>query len=159
MLVAKIIDGQVVDIADYRAMFISNVFPPEGPSDEWMASQGVKRVNVFRDHDQETQKLVACSPVIEGDWVYTVAVEPMTAEDLAAREANKKGEVKRIATMLLQQTDWCELPSVRDTTKQTYLTNGAAFDDYRVQLRLIATNPPTTVQSWPKCPESIWAAA
>lgn len=159
MLVAKIIEDQVVDIADYRAMFISNVFPPEGPSDEWMASQGVKRVSVFREHDQETQKLVACSPVIDGDWVYTVAVEPMTAEDLAAREANKKGEVKRIAMQKLQDTDWCEMPSVRDTTKPLYLTNGAEYDAYRSQLRALAVNPPTDVQSWPTCPKSVWVGA
>lgn len=157
MLVAKIIDGQVADIADYRAMFISNVFPPDGPSNEWMAEQGVKRVNLYRDHDPETQKLVSCSPVIEGDWVYTVAVEPLTAEDLAVRTAAKKADNKRIAKLKLQETDWCELSSVRDTTQPTHLTNGAAYDSYRTQLRAIAVNPPEVVQSWPVCPESVWA--
>jgi len=157
MLVAKINDGQVVDIADYRSMFISNVFPPEGPSDEWMTENNVKKVSVFREHDANTEKLVSCTPVIEGDWVYTVAVEPLTDEDLAVISSSKRAEIKRAAKLLLQVTDWCEMPSVRDTTKPIHLTNGDAYDAYRTQLRAIAVNPPDNVQSWPECPESVWA--
>lgn len=157
MLVAKIIDGVVVDVADYRAMFISNVFPPEGPSDEWMAEQGVKRVNVYREHDAKTQKLVPCTPVIEGAWVYTVAVEQLTAEDLAAISESKRAQNKQNAKQRLQETDWCEMPSVRDVSQPIHLTNGAEYDLYRAQLRAIAVNPPDDVQSWPECPTSVWA--
>ena len=157
MLVAKIIDGEVVDIADYRAMFISNVFPPEGPSDEWMAEQGVKRVNVYREHDPETDKLVPCAPVIEGDWVYTVAVEPLTAEDIAAREASKRLDNQRMAKQALLDTDWCEMPSVRNTSVTPHLANGTEYDTYRLTLRQIVIDPPIVVETWPEKPESVWA--
>ena len=159
MLVAKIIDGQVVDIADYRAMFISNVFPPEGPSDEWMAEQGVKRVSVYREHDPETHKLVSCTPVIEGDWVYTVAVEALTAEDIAAREQDKRLNNAACAKQALLETDWAELPSVRNSSIAPHLINGSDFDTYRLALRQIVIDPPVEVASWPERPTASWSSA
>ncbi len=158
MLVAKIIGGQVVDIADYRAMFISNVFPPEGPSDTWMLEQGVKRVNVYREHDLETEKLVPCAPVIEGDWVYTVEVQPLSAEDIEARTSTRKLDNAARARQLLQETDWCDLLSVRNTAVNPHLTNTAEFDTYRLALRQIAINPPELVETWPTRPDASWSS-
>lgn len=157
MLVAKIIAGAVADIADYRAMFISNVFPPEGPSDEWMAEQGVKRVNVYREHDAETEKLVPCTPVIEGDWVYTVEVQPLTTEDIAAREQNKRLDNAARARQELVASDWCEMASVRNTAVTPHLLNGADFDTYRLALRAIAIDPPVEVTTWPERPTASWS--
>lgn len=159
MLVAKIIDGQVVDIADYRAMFISNVFPPEGPSDEWMTEQGVKRVSVFREHDSETHKLVSCAPVIEGDWVYTVEVQALTAEDIAAREQDKRLNNAARAQGELEASDWCEMPSVRNASVDPHLLNGADFDTYRLALRAIVIDPPVEVATWPERPAASWSSA
>lgn len=157
MLVAKIIDGAVVDVADYRAMFISNVFPDSGPTDEWMAENGVMRVNVWRDHDPETQKLIACDPVIEGDWVYTVAVAQLTEEELAARAENKRLVNAQRARVELEETDWCEMPSVRNTEVNPHLLNGADFDAYRLTLRAIVINPPVEVTTWPTRPDGVWS--
>ncbi len=159
MLVAKIIDGQVVDIADYRAMFISNVFPSGGPSDAWMAEQGVKRVNVYRDYDPDVQKLVACAPVIEGDWVYTVEVQQLNAEELEARSATKKLQNAASARQQLQETDWCEFLSVRDTTVTPHLINTSEFDTYRLILRQIVIDPPELVVYWPDRPEAVWSSS
>ncbi len=159
MLVAKIIEGAVVDIADYRAMFISNVFPPEGPSDEWMAEQGVKRVNVYREHDAETEKLVPCTPVIEGDWVYTVEVQALTAEDIAVREQNKRLDNAARAQRELEASDWCEMTSVRNTAVEPHLLNGQDFDAYRLALRQIVIDPPIEVSSWPTRPTASWSSA
>lgn len=159
MLVAKIIDGEVVDIADYRAMFISNVFPDGGPSDEWMAEQGVKRVNVFRPHDAETEKLVSCMPVIEGDWVYTVEVQPLTEEELEARTSNKKVQNAALARQKLQETDWSELSSVRNPAITPHLVNTSEFDTYRLKLRQIVLDPPAEVASWPELPDGVWSTA
>ena len=75
MLIAKIQNNQVVDVADYRAMFISNVFPSSGPTDEWLAEHSCKRVNLYREHNRLTQILEPSTPSIEGDWVYTVQVQ------------------------------------------------------------------------------------
>lgn len=64
---------------------------------------------------------------------------------------------KQKAELLLQQTDWTENTSVRNTAKMPHLVNSDEFDDYRVALRSIAVNPPVTVTEWPTKPEEIWS--
>ena len=70
MLVAEVIDGQVTKIADCKEL--CEWWPP---TDEQLKDRNLVRVNLFREHDPETQCLVSCDPVVEGDWVYTVKVE------------------------------------------------------------------------------------
>ena len=65
---------------------------------------------------------------------------------------------KAQAESLLQQTDWTENPSARNTEKTPHLVNGDAFDDYRVALRAIAVNPPETeITDWPIKPDAVWS--
>lgn len=65
---------------------------------------------------------------------------------------------KQQAELLLQETDWTESPSARNTEKTPHLVNGDAFDDYRVALRAIAVNPPETqVTDWPVEPDEQWS--
>ena len=44
-------------------------------ADEQLKDRNLVRVNLFREYDSETQRFVPCDPVLEGDWVYMVAVE------------------------------------------------------------------------------------
>lgn len=71
MQVAKVIDGKVLEVGHYRD--ISDLTHP--PTDEQLADRNLFKVNLWRDHDQETQQLVACEPVFEPPWVYTVKVQ------------------------------------------------------------------------------------
>jgi len=80
------------------------------------------------------------------------ALEQKKIQEDEARSFNKSQ-----AESLLQQTDWTENPSARNTAKTPHLVNGDAFDDYRVALRAIAINPPITVDAWPVKPEGIWS--
>lgn len=75
MLIAKIVDGKVTCVDDYRKMFPNTSFPDKGPNNEFLAEHGAKQVNLFLDHDPETQHLVMCEPYEQGDWVYMVKVE------------------------------------------------------------------------------------
>lgn len=81
MLIAKIQDGQVVDIADYQSMFPQTSFPDSGPNDEFMLENGCMYVNMFKSYNSETEHLVNVAPYIESEdmlhWVYTVQVEPL----------------------------------------------------------------------------------
>ena len=70
MLVAEVIDGQVMKVADCKEL--CEWWPP---TDEQLRDRNLVRVNLFREHDPETQRLVPCEPVMEGDWVYMMAVE------------------------------------------------------------------------------------
>lgn len=164
MLIAKVQDGQVTDVADYQSMFPNTSFPPSGPSDEFMVENGCMYVNVFLPYDQNTEKLVAVAPYIQVDdpaqplqWVYTVQVEPLTPEELAQREEAARQANKSQASSLLSATDWTAIPSVADPAQSDpYLANQSEFLAYRNQLRKIAVNPPVVVDVWPTIPEEVW---
>ena len=83
MLIASKTELQPID---YRAAFPATSFPSEGPNDDFLTDHGYARVSLFKAHDAATQKLVPAQPYLEGDFVYTVAVQSKTAEELAAEQ-------------------------------------------------------------------------
>lgn len=162
MLIAKIENGQVVDVADYQSMFPQTSFPTSGPSDDFMVANGCMYVNTFLPYDQDTQKLVATNPYIQADdathSVYTVVVEPLTPEEIAQREEAQRQKNKAQAESLLQATDWTATVDIADAQySDPYLTNQAEFLAYRSQVRKIAVNPPVEVAEWPVKPEETWS--
>ena len=77
MLIAKIQDGQVVDVADHTAMFPNTSFSVSGIHDTFFAENDVLPVSMFKPYDHATEQLVPCAPYIEDGQVYTVRVEPL----------------------------------------------------------------------------------
>lgn len=62
------------------------------------------------------------------------------------------------ASTLLTATDWTAIGSVADpAVSNPYLTNQAAFLEYRSQVRNIGVNPPTTPATFPTEPTAIWS--
>lgn len=149
MLIAKIQDGQVTTVADYRSLFPNTSFSSNGPDAEFLAENNCMTVTVFKPYDANTQKLEPADPYIEGDTVYTVQVAELTPEEIAAQEDSKKAKVKAQAMDLLSATDWTQMPDVA-------LVNKDAFTAYRGELRAIALNPPVEVAEWPTKPEEQW---
>ena len=82
MLIAKIENGAVVDVADYQSMFPQTSFPDSGVNAEFLNDNSCMTVTVFKPYDQATQKLEPCTPYIEGDTVYTVQVVDLPAEEI-----------------------------------------------------------------------------
>lgn len=74
-----------------------------------------------------------------------VADIPITAE-----------QNKNRAVDLLQQSDWVEYPSVRNTQNTPHLVNLDEFDQYRLTLRAIAISPTEGDIDWPVIPEEVW---
>ena len=127
MLIAKIENGQVVDVADYRNMFAGTSFPSSGISDEFLAENSCKKVTVWKPYDATSEKLVGCPAYIENDEVFTVVVELLTPEDKQALYDSKAAEVRNTRNNLLAQCDWTQLPdSPVDKT---------VWANYRVELR------------------------
>jgi hypothetical protein len=77
MLIAKIEDGQVVAVADYREFFPNTSFANSGPNAEFMAENKCMPINMFLEHNQKTHVLEPTEPYIMGDWVYTVKVSEL----------------------------------------------------------------------------------
>jgi len=83
MLIAKIQDGKIIDLADYQSMFPNTSFASSGPNAKFLADNNCMLINTNLDHDSKTQFLESTEPYILGDWVYTVKVsEKPIVEDV-----------------------------------------------------------------------------
>ena len=65
----------------------------------------------------------------------------------AAKEAACKAQAKQ----LLVDTDWSQQADVR-----SQITNAAAFDTYRAEVRALYLNP-VAEPEWPARPEAVWS--
>ena len=157
MLIA-IVNGQTVEqVGDYQVLFPNTSFPTSGPTPEWMAENSCLPVTVYLPYDPTSQVLVSVTPYINGDVVYTVEVQDMTAEQLAAYRQSVAQQYKAQAQSLLSQTDWTAIPDVADPAKSDpYLTNQADFVSWRSVIRAIAVNP-TYDAFFPTKPNEQWS--
>ena len=126
MLIAKIEDNQVTAVVDYREKF-NGV-----PSDELLESYGYKKVNLFRDHDGLTQKLVPSEPVIEGDWVYTMEVKDMTADEIQADKDSAMAQIRGTRNNLLKETDGTQAVDNPNPKKADWATYRQALRDLQI---------------------------
>ena len=143
-----LIDGDsVIQVGDYRSLFPNTSFGSNGPSDAFLSENNAKRINLFRPHDKATQKLVSCDPVIEGDWVYTVAVEDLSQDDLDARNDAQWVVVRADRDKRLAESDWTQLPDSSAVS--------ADWTTYRQALRDITTQTDPFDITWPLKPGEV----
>jgi hypothetical protein len=143
MFIAKVTDGQVGEIIDFRTYFGMT----DSVTDEQLAAQGFVKVNLYRDHDRLTQKLVSCDPVLEGGWVYKVAVADMTAEEIQSAKDSAMAQIRGTRNQLLKDCDWTQ---IADST-----ADKTAWATYRTALRNLPstiTGDPRTFTDWPHDP-------
>lgn len=151
MLIAKVINNQVVQVENYLVMYPLLTFLPSGPTPEQMKELGCMHVNLWKPHDPETETLQSCSPYIEGDWVYLVDVRDLTQEEIDARIESRKNQNRNQASNLLKDSDFYDLPNTANK-----IANINEIVDYRDALRAIALNPPEVVVKWPVKPKTEW---
>lgn len=151
MLIAKVIDNQVVQVENYLVMYPLLTFPTSGPTPEQMAELSCMHVNLYKDYDQETETLQSCEPYIEGNWVYLVQVRVLTEEELQARVDSRKSINQNRAANLLKDSDFYDLPNTANK-----IQNIIEITAYREALRVIALNPPEVVVEWPTKPKTEW---
>jgi hypothetical protein len=147
MFIAKITDGQIGEIIDFRTYFGMT----DSVTDEQLAAQGFVKVNLYRDHDRLTQKLVPCDPVLENGWVYKVAVADLTAEEIQSAKDSAMAQIRGTRNQLLKDCDWTQ---IADCT-----ADKTAWATYRQTLRDLpstVTGDPRTFTDWPHNPD--WVA-
>lgn len=136
-------------IADYRDVFRNTSFPPNGPSDEFLAEQGAYKVNLFLPHNARTEKLVSCDPYIQDGWAYTVEVQPKTQEELDADTEAEAARVRAARNTKLTECDWTQGKDIPDT-----VSNPWAF--YRQELRDIPNQSGFPwIVVWPDAPNGV----
>lgn len=143
MQIAIVHEGTVTAVGDYRSLFPQTSFTSSGPNSEFLIENNAKKVNAFLPHDRNTHKLVNVPAYVEGDTVYIVRVEPLTADDLSQRKAEKAAEVRAERNARLTACDWTQLA---DYPKQ----NQSEWKQYRKALRDLPQQAgfPETI-NWP----------
>ena len=142
MLIAKVNGTVVLDVADAVSMFPDVSFGPSGPNADFLAENSCLPVTVWKPYDPTTQKLVAVSPYVEDAQVFTIDVEAMTPDDIAAMIATEWTVIRVQRDALLAACDWTQLP---DTP-----ADKATWAAYRVDLRNVTTQTLPVV--WPDAP-------
>lgn len=107
------------------------------------------------------EKAVETTPVKDskGVWLQTWEIVPMSAQEVAEKNAMLEAANKAQAEQLLKQTDWTATVDIADPQySNPYLGNQDAFLAYRSQVRQIAINPPVIVEVWPTKPDEVWVS-
>jgi len=143
MLIAKVLNNEIGEVVDYRTVFTNGL----SVSDEQLAAHGYVKVNLYRDHDRLTQKLISCDPVLENGWVYKVAVADLTAEEVQSAKDSAMAQIRGTRNTLLAACDWTQ---IADST-----ADKTAWATYRTALRNLPatiTGDPRTFSDWPRDP-------
>ena len=147
MLIAKVEDGQVINVSDYRDMFPNTSFPASGPDAEFLEANSCMTVTVWKAYNQLTEKLASVAPYIEENTVYTIAVEPLTASEIEANTESQWAKIRSQRDTLLQACDWTQLPDVPldSKTKEQWV-------NYRQALRDVTSQADPYNIEWPIAP-------
>jgi hypothetical protein len=151
MKIALIQNNEVVQTGEYWELFPNTSFNTNGPDDAWLIENSCKKISLYKDHDQLTQKLISSAPYIDGDWVYMVSVVTMTEEEIASAKASALSQIRANRDRLLSACDWTQLPDVNFAKKSEWTT-------YRQTLRDLPssiTTDPRTWNSWPHDPDYV----
>jgi len=148
MQLARIINGTVSAVGDYRSLFPQTSFSENGPTQSFLSENGCLQVSQFKPYDRTTQKLVPVEAYVEGDQVYTVTVEPLTTTDRQERRKTAASEARKQRDALMAATDWTQLDDYPRNNKPAWRT-------YRQQLRDVPqqTGFPETI-IWPTSPDA-----
>jgi len=139
MYIAKM-NGDTIEQIDHYRIWFKNV-----PDDATLVRRGFKKVNKFLAHNNLTQKLEGTTPFVDGDFVTTVKVVNLTADEITANKAGSLTQIRSQRNQLLSDTDWSQ---VTDST-----ANKSAYAVYRTELRnvpqTIGSADPRTWTDWP----------
>jgi len=144
MFIAQVENEQVIKVVDYRDVFGRSI-----PTDEQLVEKSYVKVNLFREHDRLTQKLITATPVLEGGWVYTVAVAEMSAEEIQAAKDSAMAQLRATRNALLLACDWTQIADCSIPKKTEWAT-------YRQTLRDLpstVTGDSRTFADWPHNPD------
>lgn len=119
-----------ITVGDYRELFANTSFPPNGPSDEFLAANNAKKVNAFKAHDRLTQKLVSCAPYDDGEFVSIVQVADMSAEEIQAAKDSAMAQLRATRNALLAACDWTQISDCTIPKKAEWATYRQTLRDF-----------------------------
>ena len=133
MLIAKVENGVVIDVADHRSMFPNTLFVDAGPDKEFLNENSCLEVSVWKEYDRNTEKLVSVAPYIEDGSVFTVNVQPLTQEDLQTISDNQAISIREQRNKLLADCDWTQCKDIQDEVSTKWSAYRQALRDITLQ--------------------------
>jgi len=137
-----IIDGSTVkQVGQHTALFPNTSFTRFGPTDSFLSENNCKKVTDVT-YNQETQKLNAVTPFIDGDFVKEYEVVSLTTDEKTAVDNQQLEKVRLERNEKLKETDW---------RASSDLTLNDDWKTYRQNLRDITNQDPWNI-TWPTIP-------
>jgi hypothetical protein len=119
-----------ITVGDYRELFADTSFNANGPSDEFLAENNAKRVNLFKAHDRLTQKLVSCEAYDDGEFVSLAQVVDLTAEEIQASKDSAMSQLRATRNALLTACDWTQIADCTIPKKSEWATYRQTLRDF-----------------------------
>ena len=142
MYIAKM-NGNTIEQIDHYRIWFRNV-----PDDATLVRRGFKKVNKFLPHNNLTQKLQGTTPFVDGDFVTTVEVVNLTADEITANKNSSLEQIRSTRDNMLKNTDWAAIRKA-----ETGIAMPSAMATYRQALRdipaTIGSADPRTWSDWP----------
>jgi hypothetical protein len=147
MQFARIVNGTVSAVGDYRSLFPQTSFSVNGPDAAFIEANSLKVVTYSKPYNSETEKLTPVPPYLENGEVFAVVVEQLTQEEIQGINNFKAANIRNQRNKLLAACDWTQLA---DSTadKPTWATYRQALRDVPSQ-----ENFPNSV-TWPTPPSA-----
>jgi hypothetical protein len=137
-----IIDGSTVkQVGQHTALFPNTSFTRLGPTDSFLSQNSCKKITDVT-YNQETQKLNAVTPFIDGDFVKEYEVVSLTTDEKTAVDNQQLEKVRLERNEKLRETDW---------RASSDLTLSDTWKTYRQNLRDITNQDPWNI-TWPTKP-------
>ena len=142
MYIAKVNGNIVGEIVHYTKVFRIT------PTDEQLAKRGYKKINKFKPHNNLTERLIGATPYVSGNYVFTVAIDNMTADEITQAKDSAMNSIRNQRDKLLKETDWAAIKKA-----ETGEAMPSAMASYRQALRnvpaTIGDADPRTWSDWP----------
>jgi hypothetical protein len=94
----------------YWELFPNTSFTNTGPTDEFLAENNAKQINMTKSHNPLTEKLESCDPYEEGSWVYIVRVVALTEEEIQMHKNSLWNNIRGVRNDKMSASDWTQLP-------------------------------------------------
>ena len=119
-----------ITVGDYCELFVNTSFSANGPSDEFLAENNAKKVNLFKAHDRLTQKLVPCEAYEDGEFVSLARVVDLTAEEIQTAKDSAMSQLRATRNALLTACDWTQIADCTIPKKTEWATYRQTLRDF-----------------------------
>jgi hypothetical protein len=113
MLLAKVIDNEILEVGDSFTLFPNTSFPSNKIDYQFLQENSVLEVVSWEHFNEENEKLIVAEPYIKEGKVYTclkvAKTEAELQDDALKVQLAKENEVRNQRNQLLKDSDWTQV--------------------------------------------------